>query len=191
MANKTNPKAILDLFKEKFDRLESSSLIRFMNNPGWRFSFDFKTNTLGSNANFPDLEYIESYVLNLRFFIQDNEPISIRNLNEFYNKYCHDNEILNKFVELRDIFKSEFDKSWPFLINGQKLTFRDIFDGFIYTKIAHSKKGSHLVFKNLTKQSFGYYLALDYFIRCVSLIQDILTMINHLNNIAFNDLMTE
>lgn len=191
MTKKATPKVILDLFKEKFDRLESSSLIHFMNNPGWRFSFDFKTNTLGSNANFPDLEYIESYVLNLRFFIQDNEPISIRNIKEFYTKYCHDNEILVKFDELQEILKSEFDKSWPFLINGQKLTFRDIFDGFIYTKIAHSNTGSHLVFQNLTKQSFGYYLALDYFIRCVNLIHDILTMINHLNNIAFIDLKTE
>lgn len=185
------PKETLDLFEEKFNRLESSSLIHYMNHPGWRFSFDFKTNAPNSDSNFPDLEYIESYILNLRFFFQDNEPISIHNFSKFYNKYCQDKEVVNKFLELRDILNSELDKSWPFLINGQKLTFRDIFNGFIYTKIAHSKIGGHEVFQNLTKQSFGYYLALDYFIRCISLVHDILIMINHLNKIAFANLKTD
>ena len=190
MTAKMTPKEILDLYEEKFNRLESSSLIRYMNHPGWRFSFDFKTNAPNSNSNLPDLEYIESYILNLRFFIQDNEPISIHNLSEFYNINCQDKEVVNKFVELRDILNSEFDKSWPFLINSQKLTFRDIFNGFIYTKIAHSKSSLE-VFQKLTKQSFGYYLALDYFIRCISLVHDILTMINHLNKIAFTNLKTD
>lgn len=183
-----NPIEILDLFNEKYERLESSSLIRFMNTPGWRFSFDFKTNTLSANSSFPDLEFIESYVLNLRFFIQDNESISIHNLSKFYDKYCHDKEVVSNFTELREIFKSEFNKSWPFLINGKKLTYYDIFNGFIYSKIAHSKPENHSIFQNFTKKSFGYYLALDYFLRCINLIHDILTMISHLNKTAFNDL---
>ena len=54
------PKETLNLFDEKYDRLESSSLIRFMSNPGWKFSFDFKTNELKSDAIFPDLENVET-----------------------------------------------------------------------------------------------------------------------------------
>jgi len=34
----------------------------------------------------PDDLYIESFLLSLRFFIQDNEDISIRNLSKIYNE---------------------------------------------------------------------------------------------------------
>jgi len=182
------PKEILNLFDEKYDRLESSSLIRFMSNPGWKFSFDFKTNELKSDAIFPDLENVESYILNLRFFIQDNEPISLHNLMKFYEVHSCDIEKNEKFSELRNILNSEFDKSWPFLFNGKQLSFRNIFEGFIYSKFAHSKVKNHEIFNDLTKHSFGYYLAFDYFLRCISLIQDILTMIKHLNKTTFSTL---
>lgn len=185
------PKEILELFDEKYARLQSSSLIRFMSKPGWKLSFDFMTNTPGPDAVLPDLELVESYVLNLRLFIQDNEPISLRNLSKFYETNCHDQEIKNKFAELRSIFNSELDKAWPFSYNNQKLTFRDIFDGFIYSKIAHSNVESHKIFHNLTKHPFGYNLAFDYFLRCINLVHDILTMISHLNKIAFANLETK
>lgn len=185
------PNEILELFDEKYDRLQSSSLINFMTNQGWKLSFDFKTNAPSSNAALPDLEYIESYVLNLRFFIQDKEPISLRNLKTFYETYSQDKEINDKYSELHSILNSELDRAWFFRFNNQKLSFRDILDGFIYTKIAHSKIGSHKIFHDMTKHPFGYYLALDYFLRCINLIHDILTMICHLNKIAFTNLRTK
>ena len=181
------PKEVVELFDEKYCRLQSSDLINFMSNSGWKFAFDFKTNTLSQNAVFPDLKLIESYVLNLRFFIQDNESISIRNLNLFYENYCNDEEIKNKFTELRTILNSELDNAWPFKYKNQKLTFRDIFEGFIYSKLAHSNVEKHKIFHNLTKQTFGYYLVFDYFLRCINLVHYIITMISHLNKIAFVD----
>lgn len=182
------PKEILKLFDEKYARLQSSSLIRFMNKPGWKFSFDFTTNAPKSDAILPDLENIESYVLNLRFFIQNNEPISLHNLSKFYEIHCQDKEMKSKFSELRYILNSELDKLWPFRFNNQKLKFRDIFDGFIYTKLAHSKVASRKIFHDMTKQPFGYYLTLDYFLRCISFVHDILTMISLLNKKAFDEL---
>lgn len=83
------PKEIIDLFDSKFRRLESSNLIRFITDRGCKFSFDFTTNNLGSDAVLPDLEFIESYVLNLRFFIQDNEPTSLRNMGKLYDAHYY------------------------------------------------------------------------------------------------------
>jgi hypothetical protein len=114
-----NPKEVLRLFDEKFSRLQSSQLINFMNNSGWKFSFNFTTNGLEPDATFPDLEYLESYVLNLRFFIQNNESISIHNLKNIYDKYSIDNDVKEKFDELRDLFNSELDKPIHFLFNKQ------------------------------------------------------------------------
>ena len=185
-----NPKEIIDLFDKKYARLQSSSLIRFMTNPGWKFSFDFKTNSLSSDTILPNLEYIESYVLNLRFFIQNNEPCSLRNLNKLYTNQCPDQKIKKKFIELYKLFNSELDRTWPFRFNKKTLLYRDIFMGFIYSKIAHSKVKNNQIFYQLTKHPFGYYLAFDYFLRCINLIHDILTMISHLNKIAFTDMKT-
>lgn len=179
------PQETLKLFDEKFARLESSSLLRFMTSPGWKFSFNFMSNSPGSDSVQPDLEMVESYVTNLRFFIQDNELISIRNLSKFYETYCKDNKSIDKFNELRDILNYELDRIWPFRFNGETLTFRNIFDGFIYSRIAHNHVNRHRVFHDMTERPFGYYLAYDYFLRCISLVHNVLLMISDLNKVAF------
>ena len=179
------PKEITDLFDNKFSRLESSSLIRFITDRGCKFSFDFTTNKLGPDAVLPNLEFVESYVLNLRFFIQDNEPTSLRNLSKVYETHYRGQEINEKFAELRGVFNSELDRTWPFRFNEKKVTYREIFMGFIYAKLAHSNAERHQVFHDMTRHSFGYYLAFDTFLRCINLVHDILSMINQLNKMAF------
>ena len=179
---------ILELFDEKYKRLQSSSLITSLINQGWKLSFDFQTNSLCSNAVFPKLEDIESYMLNLRFFIQNNELISLQNLKKFYNQHSDNEENIKKYNELCSIFNAELDNTWPFKFNDQVLTFRNIFEGFIYSKIAHSNINSHKLFNDLVNQPFGYYLAYDYFIRCINLIHDILTLISQLNKSSFKNL---
>lgn len=185
------PKEILELFDKKYARLQSSSLIRSMSNPGWKLSFDFITKTPGPDAVQPDLELVESYVLNLRLFIQDNDHISLRNLSKIYETNCHDQEIKNKFAKLLSDFNSELDKAWPYRYNDQKLTYRDIFNGFIYSEIAHSNVESHKIFHNLIKHPFGYNLAFYDFLNCIDLVHDILTRISHLNKNAFANFETK
>lgn len=178
------PEEIIKLFDKKINRLQASSLIRFMSDSGWKFSFDFTKNTLSPDAVLPDLEFIESYVLNLRFFIQNNEPTSLCNLDKTYKNYCKDKEHYKKFSELRKVFNSELDKVWPFRFNKQQITYRDIFMGFIYSEIAHSNVDSHQIFYDMTKHPFGYYLAFNTFLNCINFVHDILVMINRLNKIA-------
>lgn len=179
------PKEIAELFDKKFSRVRSSSLIQFMTDQGWKFSFNFRTNELSPDAILPDLEFIESYVLNLRFFIQDNEPTSLHNLSKLYETHCRDQEIYKKFTEIREIFNSELNKTWPFRFNNKKVTYRDIFMGFIYAELAHSETKRHRLFHDMTRYPFGYYLTFDTFLRCINMVHDCLAMINELNKIAF------
>lgn len=184
---KLNKKEILDLFDEKYNRLNSSNLIRFMNNPNWKSEFYYTPNNDYKSIK-PDIEYIESYVLNLRFFIQDNEPISLNNFSKFYDAHCQDRESIEKFHELRCRLNKELDKSCSFLFNGKELTYRSIFEGYIYSKLAHGNTDKHVDFQRLIKTSLGKYMALDFFLRCIGSIQDILTEIYELNKFAFTDL---
>lgn len=182
-----NAREILDLFDEKYNRLNSSNLIKFMNNPNWKSKFYYTPNN-DSESIRPDIEYLESYSLNLRFFIQDNEPISLNNFSKFYDTYCQDKESKEEFQELRSKLNAELDKSCSFLFNGTELTYRDIFLGFMYSKLVHSKAEKHIDFQNLIKTQFGEYMALDFFLRCIETIHNILTKINNLNKFTFTNL---
>jgi DNA-directed RNA polymerase sigma subunit (sigma70/sigma32) len=93
------PREPFSTFKEKVARLEDSSLKQFMTAVGWKVSWDFENNRPGDEARMPELESLEAYVLNLRFFIQDNEPTSLRNLAAVYSKECRDQRYLEQFTE--------------------------------------------------------------------------------------------
>jgi DNA-directed RNA polymerase sigma subunit (sigma70/sigma32) len=93
------PREPFSTFKEKVARLEDSSLKQFMTAVGWKVSWDFENNRPGDEARMPELESLEAYILNLRFFIQDNEPTSLRNLAAVYSKECRDQRYLEQFTE--------------------------------------------------------------------------------------------
>ena len=186
-----NAKKILELFDEKYAKLNSSRLFLFINNPDWKSSFYYTPDNNDFNSAKPDEQDIDSYVLTLRFFIQDNEPISINNLSKLYTIYSSNKEIKEKFSELRNALNCELDKSCPILFNGQKLTLRKILNGFIYSELAHSNIEKHLIFQSLLKKPLGKNLALEYFLRCISLIHNTIRKINELNKVAFPDLKTE
>jgi hypothetical protein len=73
-------------FSEKVNRLQSSSLLQFMTSQGWKLDWNFETERPGDQALVPEVEHLEAYILNLRFFVQDNEPTSLRNMAALYNR---------------------------------------------------------------------------------------------------------
>ena len=179
-------KETIELFDEKFNRLNQSSLIKYMIANGIHFVFNCAKNDIDKKAKFPSLEMIESYVLNLRFFIQKNEPISIINLSKIYEENKVEKELKGNFILAREIFNNELDKYCPFMPNNKKVTYREMFDGMIYAILAHSNREKHKDFFEMTKGKFGYYLAMDTFLRCIDFIHTKLAVINYLNKKAFS-----
>jgi len=51
-----------------------------MTSKGWKVDWNFEAERPGDQALVPQVEQLEAYILNLRFFIQDNEPTSLRNI---------------------------------------------------------------------------------------------------------------
>lgn len=88
----------------------------------------------------PDELYIDSLLLSLRFFIQDNEPISIRNLNSLYSKSDIDNSFKLRFDESRKWLLLYLDGKCVVEENGVILTRREVFERFVYGEHAHSTK---------------------------------------------------
>jgi hypothetical protein len=126
MTRPTTRQTILT-FSEKVNRLQSSSLLEFMTSKGWKVDWNFEAERPGDQALMPEVEHLEAYILNLRFFVQDNEPTSLRNIAALYKNECKDAKLLERFMEVRDAINGELDRDLWFKFNGASVTYRTIF----------------------------------------------------------------
>jgi hypothetical protein len=160
--------------------------MREMRKSGWKFSWDMQNERPSAKARMPDLEFIESYVLNLRFFILQNESTSWPNMAKLYRKYCSSVEHVKKFEEIRKRHDSELNKQLWFKVNDEPINYRELFLGMINSQIAHSnQKHKHPLFKGLKKDSFSFHFAVDGFLRCIDFSHTCLAHVNSLNCQAF------
>lgn len=88
----------------------------------------------------PNDVYIESLILSLRFFIQDNEDISIRNLYKIYNNHNIDQSFRNRFNEARNWLINYLDCKCIVKQEGLNLTRLQVFEYFVYGEYAHATK---------------------------------------------------
>jgi len=148
-------------------------------------SWNFEADRPGGDARMPELEDLEAYVLNLRFFIQDNEPTSLRNMDALYQTECQSPESLKQFKEIRDAMNGALNSELWFRFNGQPMTYRMLFEGMIYTRLAHASKNKHALFDEMTTHPFGLEMAMAEFLKCVCALHAALVFINKLNRAAF------
>jgi hypothetical protein len=173
-------------FEEKVERLENSSLWRFMGPPGWKVSWNFESDSPGSDARMPDTEHLEAYILNLRFFIQNNEPTSLGNMDLLYESSCHDDRLTMRFRELRDVVNTFLDSPLWYRFNDQSVTYRMIFEGMIYSRFAHANSHKHALFAQMVDHGFGNMLAMDNFLRIIDVVHQCLVLISKVNRRAFS-----
>jgi len=85
----------LELFNEKADRLKNLSFVRSLESKesGWTLTLD--EGGASASRYGPDNESVEAFVLTIRFFVQDNEPSSIRNMAKMYER-LHAGELIPK-----------------------------------------------------------------------------------------------
>lgn len=157
-----------------------------MKSPGWHVSYNFSEDRPGDNSRMPDIEHVEAYVLNLRFFLQNNEPTSLGNMAELYRQECKDPKLIARFDEIRDTINSELNKNYWFRFNDQRVTWRTILFGMIYSKFAHAHTEKHHLFAQMANHPFGFALAMDGFLRCVALVHTGLCLTRQLNEVAFS-----
>jgi len=131
----------LKLFNEKVDKLINSRFVKHIqDNKGLRVSMKSSVEEkVGISHNLPDQDAIDAFVLTIRFFIQDNEPTSLRNMAKLYTEISVSQEIKGDFNYVRDKLNLELDKKSMFNLQGKDLTRREVFDTFIYGGLAHAE----------------------------------------------------
>lgn len=133
----------LELFNEKADKLESSTFTKKILGERSGVEIEAKQGEGVSVIRFgPDQEAIEAFVLTLRFFVQDNEPSSFRNLATLYNdpNLNLDTQLVRRFQEARDAINSFLDQRSLLQENKSPLTHRAIFEIFMWGGLAHANE---------------------------------------------------
>ena len=138
----TNPIAkalpVLQLFDEKAAKLERSLFTEFIRKESVGFSFDYEAGNVNVYVRGPHPEAVDAFVLTLRFFVQDNEATSFRNMEKLYKTLPVSTELITQLQEARAKINAFLDSNSMFEIAGKKLLNREIFEVFLWGGLAHA-----------------------------------------------------
>lgn len=142
----------LDYFDAKISRLEELSFTKFVT------SASLVTPPLNEDAleylrrETPDDESIDAFILTMRLFIQNNEPISIANIDALLQSLPIPEEIKELSRNARADLNALLDSYTPLGLKGERLTYRRVFDVFFYGWLAHGsneqKRAEYLAWRS-------------------------------------------
>lgn len=132
-------KNVLILYNTKFKKLVRTSFVKYIKKNGIKLSWNLLENKKRKDHKAPGERSIDGFVLNLRFFIQNNEPTSLHRMEKVYENLKY-NDLLNDFKRYRKILNDYLSAQFPIKINNISLSYRNILEGYVYTQIAHSSK---------------------------------------------------
>ena len=146
--------AALRLFNEKVEELLGLSFVKGVTAPNAGFKLSGKRRedgkfTLQSEVRGPSVEAIKAFVLTFRFFIQDNETISLRNIAALYEAAYIDPEQKSQFNSARIGVNKLLDAPNPINLNynGVTPTSREVMNVFIYGGLAHANPEKYRRYK--------------------------------------------
>jgi len=178
----------LQLFNEKAKKLEGLSFGRLIRRPdsgvtlSWNLNeatgkYDLRTEFRG-----PSAESADAFLLTLRFFIQDNERTSLRNLAAIYESDAIPPEVKARFDDARQKLNEYLDSPPSFEFSGfdgtAPLTRRRLLDVYLYGDLAHANPDKRLLHETWTQDPGAaavmrneFYLILESILRVVSYVR--------------------
>ena len=108
----------LKLFNEKAKELSNSRYVKFILKEK-KISFEVKS--IGIKRIMPDEDAVKAAVLTLRFFIQDNEKCSFRNMEKVYSSLPISEELKRKYFDIRKKLNEYLDAHTNVKFQGEDL----------------------------------------------------------------------
>jgi hypothetical protein len=141
----------LMLFNEKVEKLLRGSF-RAQASKGVGALVEWKRQTGWDSVYVgPSEESSDAIVLTIRFFIQDNEKISLRNMAELYRRLPVARAEADHCLELRDRLNAFLDRQTNVSIREEgPLTFREVIDLFVYGFLSHANKEKAAIMRDLS-----------------------------------------
>lgn len=129
----------MSLFIEKADKLRNSNFVkRAVKDSGVDFSASIGEPTTIKRRG-PDDENIEAFVLTFRFFVQDNEKISLRKIKDVFESSFVEEKEKNNYNEARNNLNTYLDGATMFNVNGV-IQRRTLMEVFIYGGLSHANE---------------------------------------------------
>ena len=117
----------------------------------------------------PSREQLESFVVRLRFFIQDNEPTSLRNISKLLkDDPSVPEQLIDDVDAVRNDLQAAFNSLPPIRVSSKAdpdpPTWGEIWDVFIYGELAHANKVKRERYERWMQHGpsfvlFNYYLS--------------------------------
>lgn len=171
----------LQLFNEKADKLEGLSFTRSLSNSGLTISGK-QGEPVKAERHGPNDESIDAFVLTMRFFVQDNESTSFRNMAALYAGLPADPDLLDKFNDARAKTNDALDKLSPIKLNNTELTYRAIYEVFLWGGLAHANPKNKAVYDTWAPNPILFPLLQNEFVYALGMLLNMIFYTRALNN---------
>lgn len=106
----------------------------------------------------PDNHAIDEFVLTFRFFIQDNEKSSFRNMTKLYEELLISKNLKEEFFGVAKQLNEYLDStpSIKLEISGVTLTRRQIMEVFVYGNLAHVNSTKKKIYDEWSKEPITF-----------------------------------
>ena len=130
----------LKLFIEKSIKLENSLFVKSIKKE-FRLGFNLEVGKeMKVTSIRPQQEEIDAFSLTYRFFIQDNEAISIRRLQEIFSSKLVTVEEKKKYNTIRKNLNSFLSESANLVFKEENLSHRVIMETVLYGELSHANR---------------------------------------------------
>lgn len=141
----------LRLFNDKAAKLGASTLARLLSTTGVAMTLHLGGDTEGSlDTGELTGEHVDAFALTARFFIQDNERTSFRNMAEIYGRLPVGDPLRDKFEAIRNTLNTALDGPPAIGLPGVR-TRRQILETVMYGGLAHANPAKHADYQRWTQ----------------------------------------
>ncbi len=195
MTDKEKAIQAIKSFNKRADEMFESTFVKkmFEEKSGVTIFGNYKADEeeINSERSGPNREFIKAFVSDYRYFIQNNERTSFKNMSEHYNSALLSDSIKSRFSSARDAFNSflDFPSNVQIQFNGEILTRSIILYTFIYgSGLAHASGEKEEIF--LQWESIPYFLPIieNEFVDILAKSLDVIAFIRNLNLEALEEL---
>lgn len=183
MISSTRACAALTLFNEKLDALRYGRFVRSLKRSGYGYNVRFPTGKKAVTKLRPAEDAIRAALLTIRFFVQDNEPCSFRNLSKIYVDLRIPAEIRIEFRDRRKLFNDYLDSEEhvSLHLSSQRMTPRKVFAAVTYGDLAHSTRHHRVLYKKLSAGPLQTAFSHQDYVRCLIVLLKFAFSIGRLN----------
>jgi len=172
----------LRLFNEKADKLMSLGFTKKIFEEKIGFTMSAKQDgPVKFQRHGPEGESIDAFVLTYRFFIQDNEKISFRNMSKIYDGREITQDKKEAFKNIRETINNFLNSNSFLTINSKTYTHREIQDIFVYGGLSHADKTKKRIFDSWKRNQLVFGMLEEDFVGTLATILIAIQEIARLN----------